>query len=121
MAAPYSEDLRTRVLAEYDKKKLAIKEISQLFNVNEKTVYRWRKQREKTGTVSPIRGFQKGHSHKITDIAKFQTFVEENPDLTTKEMAAQLGNISPITVRRTLKKIKFTFKKNNWIIKNVMK
>lgn len=121
MAAPYSEDLRIRVLAEYDKKQLAVKEISKLFNVDEKTVYRWRKHREKTGNVSPIKNFQKGHSHKITDLVEFQTFVEANPDLTTKEMAAQLGNISAITVRRTLKKIKFTFKKNNWIIKNAMK
>ena len=121
MAAPYSEDLRIRVLAEYDKKKLAIKDISKLFNVDEKTIYRWRKRREKTGNVSPIKNFQKGHNHKITDLVEFQIFVEQNPDLTTKEMAAQLGNVSPITIRRTLKKINFTFKKNNWIIENAMK
>src|SRR5580704_12204978 len=118
MAAPYSEDLRTRVLLEVDKKKLALKEIVQLFNIDQKTVYRWRKRREKTGNVRPIKDFQLGHSHKITDLEVFRTFVINNPDLTTKEMAAKWGNISAVTIRRALKKINFSFKKNSWIIKS---
>src|SRR5258708_25605793 len=121
MAAPYSEDLRIRVRAEFDKKKLPIKDIVQLFNIDQKTVYRWRKRREKTGNIHPIKGFQLGHSHKITDLESFRIFVTNNPDLTTKEMAIKWGNVSAITIRRSLKKINFTFKKNNWIIKNVMK
>jgi transposase len=121
MAAPYSEDLRIRVLAEFDKKKLTIEEIKTLFNVDRKTIYRWRKRRTETGTISPIKNFQKGHSHKITDLEKFRIFVTNNSDLTTKEMAAIWGNITPYSIGRYLKKINFTFKKNSWIIKNVTK
>jgi len=121
MAAPYSEDLRIRVMAEYDKKRLSIKDIIKLFNVDRKTIYRWRKRREETGNIKPIKDFQRGHSHKITDLEKFEKFVINNPDLTTKEMADQWGDVSFSTIRRSLKKINFTFKKNNLTTKNVAK
>ena len=121
MAVPYSEDLRIRVLREFDKKTLKIQEIAQLFNVDPKTIYRWRQRREKTGNIHPKKGFQQGHSHKITDLESFRIFVINNPDLTTKEMAAKWGNVGASTIRRNLKKINFTFKKNSWLTKNVMK
>ena len=121
MAAPYSEDLRIRVLTEFDKKKITVKDIIELFNVDRKTIYRWRKRREKTGNVKAITGFQIGHSNKIVNLEDFRFFVINNPDLTIKEMAVKWGNVSPSTIRRALIKINFTFKKNSWIIKNAMK
>ena len=121
MPAPYSKDLRERVLMEFDKKNLPIKEISQLFDVDPKTIYRWRQRRIKTGNILPIKGFQQGHSHKITDLESFRIFVTNNPDLTTKEMAAKWGNVGASTIRRSLKKINFTFKKNSWATKSATK
>jgi len=121
MAAPYSMDLRERVLAEFDKNEKAIKNIAEIFNVDEKTIYRWRKRRKETGNTQPIMKYQKGHSNKIVDLESFRTFVKNNSDLTTQEMADKLGYVSATTIRRNLKKINFTFKKNNSVIKNAMK
>jgi transposase len=121
MPAAYSEDLRIRVLAEFDKKQLKISEIVSLFNIDQKTIYRWRKQRKDVGNISPKKNYQNGHSHKITDLESFQMFVVNHSDLTTKEMAIQWGNISATTIRRWLKKMNFTFKKNSSITKNATK
>jgi transposase len=117
----YSMDLRERVIEAVNKGIWQLKEIAKLFNINVKTIYKWRKNLEKTGTVAPKTGFQKGHSHKITDLDAFKNFIKENPDLTLKEMAQKFGNVSPASIRRALKKINFTRKKNNSAIKNVMK
>ena len=32
---------------------MSMKNISEVFNIDEKTLYRWRKMREKTGNVKP--------------------------------------------------------------------
>ncbi len=117
----YSMDLRERVIEAANKGIWQLKEIAKLFNINVKTIYKWRKKLETTGTVAPKTGFQKGHSHKIINLDEFKNFIQENPDLTLKEMAQKLGNVSPTAIGRALKKINFTRKKNNSAIKNVMK
>lgn len=117
----HSKDLRKRVIDTVNQKVLQLGEIAVLFQINVRTIYDWRKQFEKTGNIEAKTGFHKGHSHKITDLEKFKKFVEENPDLTLKEMAEKWGDISPKTIDRTLKKIGFTFKKNNSDTKSVMK
>ena len=117
----YSEDLRKKVIAVVEEGILQLQEIAGLFRINVRTIYDWRKQFKETGTVKAKTGFHKGHGRKITDLDKFKEFVEANPDLTLKEMAQKWGNVSPKTIDRALKKINFTFKKNNSVIKNVMK
>ncbi|MCS6782082.1 MAG: transposase [Gloeomargarita sp. SKYG98] len=66
-------------------------EVSQMFNIGYRTLQRWLKQWSETG-------YQKGHSHE------FRKFVEANPSLTQKEMAAIWG-VSSMTICRALKKI----------------
>jgi len=117
----HSKDLRKRVINAVNQKVLQLGEIAVLFQINVRTIYDWRKQFEKTGNIEAKTGFHKGHSHKITDLEKFKKFVEENSDLTLKEMAEKWGNISPKTIDRALKKIGFTFKKNNLDTKSAMK
>jgi transposase len=117
----YSTDLRKRVMSAVNENILKLKDIAERFKVNVKTIYDWRKQFKKTGNISPKTGYQKGHSHKITDLDAFKKFVEENSDLTSKEMAEKLGNVSPQTVLNRMKDINFTFKKNNSSMKNAMK
>jgi transposase len=39
MARPYSEDLRERVLKVVDEKKMTMKEISNMFKIDRKTIY----------------------------------------------------------------------------------
>ena len=117
----YSTDFREIVIAKVNEGILQLKDIAKFFNVNVKTIFDWRKQFEKTGTLSPKIGYQKGHSHKITNLDEFKIFVENNPDLTQKEMSQRWNNVSPKTIERALKKIDFTRKKNNSATKNVMK
>src|SRR5689334_15664463 len=106
----YSLDLRKKVIAKVNEGILKIKEIAAFFGINVRTIYDWRKQWETTGNLAPKTGFQRGHSHKITDLDAFKAFAEANADLTLKEMAEKLGNVSPKTVDRKLKKIGFSFK-----------
>ena len=117
----YSIDLRERVIEAVNKGILQLKEIAELFNINVKTIYKWRKKLKTTGTLAPKTGFERGHSHKITNLDEFKNFIKKNPDLTLKEMAQKWGNVSSASIGRALKKINFTRKKNNLAIKNVMK
>lgn len=117
----YSIDLRKRVIEKVNDGKMQLKDISKLFKIDVKTIYRWRKKLKDTGSLAAKTNFQKGHSHKITNLELFQKFVKENSDLTLKEMAKKWGDVSPQTIYRALKKINFTFKKNSFFIKNVTK
>ena len=107
----YSMDLRKRIIDEVNSKTMLLKDIAKLYKVDAKTIYRWRQRLEKNGSYKAITGYQKGHSHKITDLEKFKNFVSNNPDLTLKEMAKSWGNVSARTIERSLKKINFTSKK----------
>ena len=120
MPQPYSEDLRSRVLAAVDSGD-RVGEVAKFFKVCDKTLYLWRKQREERGTIKAITAFQKGHSHKITDLAAFKQFADENNGLTVKEMADKWGNVSPRTISRMLAKIGYTRKKRLMVIKKGMK
>ncbi|MDW8328164.1 MAG: helix-turn-helix domain-containing protein [Anaerolineales bacterium] len=79
-------------------------EVSQMLNFGYRTLQRWLKQWSETGDWAPKTGYQKGHSHKIKDFDEFRKFVEANPSLTQKEMAAIWG-VSSMTICRALKKI----------------
>ena len=120
MAAPYSIDLRQRVLAECDRKALKRYEIASLFHVDLKTIYTWVKVRNSTGKIEPKSGYQKGHSHKITDTEKFKVFIADNPNSSLKELSKKWGNVSSSTIRDKLHKIGFTVKKNNGGTRSVM-
>lgn len=120
MATPYSVDLRKRVLAECDKGILKKYEIATMFKVDLKTIYNWIRAKNKTGTIEPKTGYQKGHSHKITDIETFKTFISNNPNSSLKDLSKKWGNISSSTIRNQLHRIGFTVKKNNGATKSEM-
>lgn len=60
MPSPYSEDLREQVLKAVDEKTMTIKRISEIFKLNIKTIYLWRKRKKETGKIKPSSGYQKG-------------------------------------------------------------
>ena len=82
-----------------------------MLHIGTATIQRWWSLHKQSGSVNPKQGYQKGHSHKITDINEFRSFVENNRSLTSTEMALKIGNISASAVCRYLKKINFTRKK----------
>ena len=53
MAAPYSLDLRERVLRAVDESPLTVEEIAVQFHVSERAIYRWLALRKQTGSVAP--------------------------------------------------------------------
>ncbi|MFT4314119.1 MAG: IS630 transposase-related protein [Wolbachia pipientis] len=72
MQKPYSEDLREKVLKVFDAGEMTIiKKVCETFNIDEKTLYWWRKRKEETGSVKPASGYQKGHGHKTKDLDSF--------------------------------------------------
>ncbi|MCS7225464.1 MAG: transposase [Gloeomargarita sp. SKYB31] len=110
MSRPYSTDLRQKAI-EAVLEGATLVEVSQMFNIGYRTLQRWLKQWSETGDCAPKTGYQKGHSHKIKDLDEFRKFVDANPSLTQKEIAAIWG-VSSMTICRALKKIGYTRKKN---------
>ena len=120
MAKAYSEDLRLRIMKCFDSGEKQ-SSLAKRFFVSEKTIYLWRKQREERGHNRPIVKYQKGHSHKILDLNKFEEFAFKNSHMTTTEMARAWGNIGKSSISLYLRKINFSRKKRHLAIKTVMK
>lgn len=111
MAAPYSYDLRQKVMQAIDKG-MRKSEASRVFNLSRNTIDLWLKRREETGNYQASVGYQKGSRHKITDWRKFQEFAQKNGEKTQAEMTQVWeGELSRYTISRGLKKINFTRKK----------
>ena len=104
------EDLRIRVIALIESGK-KIEEVVELFDISEITIKRWVKLKAKTGSVAASKGYQKGHSHKITDLKEFENFVLANKNDSLEVLAKKMGNISDTTIGRWMKKISFFKKK----------
>lgn len=112
----YSLDLRKRVInaVENGMKQL---DAAEIFGVSTRTIYNWVMRKKETGNLEPITGFQKGHSHKITDLDHFKIFVDQHPDFTQEEIAHHFS-VHPNTIGRALKKIDYTRKKRASSIKS---
>lgn len=112
MPSPYSYDLRKRVIQYIESGKRII-EASQVFNISRKVIYDWKKLKERTGDVQLKTGYQKGHSHKITDMEVFKKFLESNRDKSSKELASLYPQqVSARTIINMIKKIGYSYKKN---------
>lgn len=118
MAAPYSNDLREKVLIAVDGG-MSNSEAGQIFSIHRKTIERWLKQRELTGSFQFKVGYQQGSNHAITDWEEFRAFAQAHRDKTQSEMAqAWKGRISQRTISRALKKMGLTRKKRPTAIEN---
>lgn len=86
MAAPYSYDLRQKVIEALDKG-MRKSEAARMFNLSRNTIDLWLKRRETSGEFQAKSGYQKGSRHQITDWDSFRSFVKKNGSLTQEEMA----------------------------------
>jgi transposase len=114
-----STDLRERVITAVDNN-MRITEAGKVFRVSRRVIYKWLDLRKETGSLAPKTGYQKGHSHKITDLDAFKIFVEANKHRTVKGMIVEWEKLNATTIsessmERTLKKIHYTSKKNFWV------
>lgn len=110
MAAPYSDDLRDRVLSAYDRG-MKTKQIAEVFQVSPAWARRIKQCRRETGRVRPLptggKRFQK------IDPVLLAELVEQQPDATLKELRERLGvQCALSSVWNALDRIRLTFKKN---------
>lgn len=114
-----SIDLRERVIAAIDGG-MRPTDAAKTFKICRKAIYNWLELRKKTSSLAPKSGYQKGHSHKITDWEAFKIFVEANKYRTVKGIIvewekANNKTISESAMENALKKINYTSKKNVWV------
>jgi transposase len=121
MPAPYSIDLRSKVMAAIDRGEKK-SHVSRMFNISRDTIDRWLNRRKATGSVKAVQGYQQGHSHRIKDWEEFRAFAQRYGDKTQAEMAQLwLGEMSERTMSRALAHIGWTRKKRLMATENGMK
>ena len=104
----YSVDLRERVIA-YLKEGNSQEETSIIFRVGVSTIKRWLALISETGSLEkrPLE-----RSPRIFDSEKLNTYIEENPDVLLKDVAAKF-NGSITGAFHALNREKLTLKKND--------
>lgn len=121
MPAPYSDDLRQKVLEAIDSGNRK-SQMSRMFNISRNTIDLWLKQREATGSVTAKRQYRRGPQPKITDLEQFRAFAQKYGHLTQQDMAEQwVERISDRTIGTALKRIGFTRKKRRMATLNATK
>jgi transposase len=109
MARTYSQDLRDRVLAAYDRG-MKTKQIAETFNVSPAWARRVKQCRRETGRTTPL---PRGGARVIKiDMQRLAELVREQPDATLRELAERLEvQCSESAVSLALKRQGLTFKK----------
>jgi transposase len=109
MAAPYSLDLRGRILIAYDRG-LETKEVADTFGVSPAWARRVKQRRREHGEVRPRP--MGGKRFEKIDRARLAELVRTQPDATLEELRERLGVVCAISaVCTALKKLGLSFKK----------
>jgi len=106
MPAPYSVDLREKVL-KYLEKNNDVIAVSKLFNIGEATVRRWISLYKKEGHVKPRK---RPYAYRKIDPDELKKFLDENPDLFLFEIA-QHFSVTLQAIFYACKRLKITRKK----------
>jgi len=109
--APYSMDLRSRVIADCDAG-LGTKAAAEKYQVSPSWVRKLKQIRRETGQIGP-RPQRVSHATKLdAHVETLQQLVELQPDATLRELRAQLGvKVGLATIARALVRLRLTFKK----------
>ena len=109
---PYSLDLRTRILADFDAG-LTQQAISEKYRVSTKCIRDLRRLREETGQLTPRQG-RTGPKPKLSQYTEHLTaLVQEQADATLTEFQQRLPvHASLSTIWRALNALGFTLKKS---------
>ena len=116
MAAPYSQDLRDRVLRAYDRG-MRTKQIAETFGVSPAWARRVKQRRRETGetTARPMGG----PGVTIVDRGQLAALVGQHPDATLAELREYLGVPCALsTLCMALKKMGLSFKKKRSMRRN---
>ena len=109
MAMTYSQDLRDRVLAAYDRG-MTTKQIADTFAVSPAWARRVKQCRRETGRTEPL---PRGGAMVIKiDMRRLAELVVEQPDATLLELRDRLGvDCTESAICRALQRLDLTFKK----------
>ena len=115
MGAPYSEDLRLRVLAAIDGG-LSKMAAHRTFNISRSTIDHWLKRRKKTGSVSATTIYYRGRQPLLPDTAAVHAFIQAHQHCTLAQMALawekESGQkLSLMTFSSRLRQLGYTRKK----------
>jgi len=115
MGAPYSQDLRWRVLMALDEG-LSKTRVHQQFKVSRSTIDDWLKRRAETGKVEANTKYHRGRAPALGDSPAVRDFIEEYKSSTLAHLAeawfaAQGQRLSTVTFSKTLKRLGYTRKK----------
>lgn len=121
MAAPYSDDLRSKAIeaVKRGERKVAV---CRMLDISRNTLDLWLKREQQTGSYQANRGYQKGNRHKITDWQRFGEFVKQHGGKTQSQMAKLWGDkVTQQDISRALAKIGVSRKKRPTATENEMK
>jgi transposase len=109
MGVAYSQDLRDRVLAAYDRG-MKTKQIAEVFAVSPAWARRVKQRRREFGETAPRPCG--GRTHFKVDRERLRELVEAHPDATLKELRSMLGvRCAESAVCTALKKLGYAYKK----------
>ena len=119
MGAPYSEDLRGRVLAAFDGG-MSKWRVHQVFGVSRTTIDAWLKLRAATGYVTAKTDYRRGRAPAIADTPELRAFLKAHEGKTLGQLAtaweAEQGQrVSVKTVHKTLQRLGYTRKKKRTV------
>ena len=90
MSIPYPYELRIRALKLIEEG-MSISKVKDLLDISRQTLHKWKKIKKAGSDISPKKGYQRGHSRKIKDTARFKEFIDQNKDKNLKELARISG------------------------------
>jgi len=110
--APYSMDLRTRVLRDSDAG-MGSKAVAEKYAVSRAWVDRLKQRRRETGEVSPRKQTRWRTPILTPDLPRLAQLVAAQPDRTLAELREALGTTASVTtIWRALVRLSITIKKN---------
>jgi transposase len=110
--APYSMDLRTRVLRDWDAGMRA-EEVAAKYSVSRAWVHRLQQRRRESGSIAPRRQTRWRTPLLAPHLERLAALIQEQPDRTLAELRAALGTSACLaTIWRTVKQLGFTVKQN---------
>ena len=113
MAAPFSMDLRTRVLRDSDAG-LSSKELAERYHVSRAFVDALKQRRRETGAFAPLPQTKfRRRALATTDLERLAALIAARPDATLEEIRRALRTSAGLTtIWRALNQLDLTFKKN---------
>jgi transposase len=110
--APYSMDLRTRVLRDWDAGMKA-DDVAAKYWVSRAWVHRLQQRRRETGSIAPRKQTRWRTPILTAQLPQLEALIQEQPDRTLPELQAALGTSASLTTLwRAIARLQITVKKN---------